>query len=942
MVKITRVRLRNFKSFRQADIPVADGFSAIVGANASGKSNIVDALMFVFGITSLKMLRAAKLTDLVNHSAPENYAKVEVELQDAERTYTISRTIDKQGRGVVKLDGKKRSLNEVSALLAEIGVRPTGYNIVTQGDVTRVIETGPKQRREIIEEIAGLREFEEKKHEAMRKLEAVDERVKNVDLVLREREAYLEELERERDAALNYNALTGELRAGRATLLGLRIAAHKNEREKLTKIMEGTEKDVKAKRAELDSLQGEEGRVEQKLAEINEKMIESAKNTYATLGRVVEEKRSAVRMCEHSIAGLKENLSGARTRIAALKEKRKALDAQVQARKGALEKGQAELGQVVAELKPFDEHIRKALGAAKKREAELKGQEEKLRGLRTELTAGRAVSEKLAIAGAELQKEMCLIDERLGALKGGRDSGIDAGIRRLGMLEKRLGRAEASINSALQEIEKLGSGVPSAVRDRIRRNLKSLLAFKAEMHDGIRSVSQMLGAHSPKQEAKKGIARRKELAKRLAENGSEAELAGAEAGEIVTEIGKIEDGLAAERAMAFAVEEQEAAAVLRERHAEIKNTITEHSTALQTAAVREKEICSEHSDAKKDAEEMSEKIRVEEAKLGVMGQELGTAQSELDRQAGTEKLLREEQQRLGTKAKNISEKRSAIGQEIERLQQGGNESRLEAARIETRLADMEQEREQYEGIQPLKGATARELEKRIPEVEREIKELGAVNMRAIEGFEEYRKEVVEVREKADRLEKERLAVLDMIDKIDVKKLSVFMQCFNEINKNFSRIYYEFFGGEGRLGLTDAEDPLAGGLAIEAKYSEGMMKNIDAMSGGEKSLTALAFLFAIQSYESAPFYIFDEADAALDMANSMKLARLIKDVSRQLQFISITHNSVVTKEADQLVGVALNKQRSSVVGLRLGTRIEDADKQLNPETEELGAGKGAAE
>ncbi|MBS3059052.1 MAG: hypothetical protein J4224_01360, partial [Candidatus Diapherotrites archaeon] len=84
-----------------------------------------------------------------------------------------------------------------------------------------------------------------------------------------------------------------------------------------------------------------------------------------------------------------------------------------------------------------------------------------------------------------------------------------------------------------------------------------------------------------------------------------------------------------------------------------------------------------------------------------------------------------------------------------------------------------------------------------------------------------------------------------------------------------------------------------------------------------------FLFAIQSFEAAPFYIFDEADAALDKENSLKLARMIKEVSKTSQFIAITHNDAIIKAADQIIGVALNQQKSSVIGLRLKERAATA-------------------
>ena len=186
----------------------------------------------------------------------------------------------------------------------------------------------------------------------------------------------------------------------------------------------------------------------------------------------------------------------------------------------------------------------------------------------------------------------------------------------------------------------------------------------------------------------------------------------------------------------------------------------------------------------------------------------------------------------------------------------------------------------------------------------------------LENFDSYKKEVEEVREKAMKLEEERKAVLEMIDKIEVKKLNVFMECFNHVSAKFSELYYNFFEGEGKLELGDSLNPLEGGLLIQAKYKEDTLKSIDAMSGGEKSLTALAFLFAIQSFEPAPFYIFDEVDAALDKENSVKVGRMIKSISGKSQFISISHNDSVINQADQIIGVALNRHKSSVIGLKL--------------------------
>ena len=123
------------------------------------------------------------------------------------------------------------------------------------------------------------------------------------------------------------------------------------------------------------------------------------------------------------------------------------------------------------------------------------------------------------------------------------------------------------------------------------------------------------------------------------------------------------------------------------------------------------------------------------------------------------------------------------------------------------------------------------------------------------------------------------------------------------------------GGTASLALENPLD-LESGLLIQANPAGKMLLNIDAMSGGEKTLTALAFLFAIQEYRPAPFYILDEVDAALDKENSKKIAELIKELSKKAQFIVITHNDTTIKYGDRVYGVTMERGESKILGLEM--------------------------
>jgi chromosome segregation protein len=140
-----------------------------------------------------------------------------------------------------------------------------------------------------------------------------------------------------------------------------------------------------------------------------------------------------------------------------------------------------------------------------------------------------------------------------------------------------------------------------------------------------------------------------------------------------------------------------------------------------------------------------------------------------------------------------------------------------------------------------------------------------------------------------------------------------------LSEYFSKYFRELYPEEGSFAgmkLEKPEDPLSSGLMLEAKPFGKPLKLIDLLSGGEKSLTALAFLFAIQEYNPSPFYILDEIDAALDKENSERVARMLKKFSTDIQFIIITHNSAIVKNSDQIVGVHMSKEGSSLIEVDL--------------------------
>lgn len=236
---------------------------------------------------------------------------------------------------------------------------------------------------------------------------------------------------------------------------------------------------------------------------------------------------------------------------------------------------------------------------------------------------------------------------------------------------------------------------------------------------------------------------------------------------------------------------------------------------------------------------------------------------------------------------------------------------------ETRLSDLKATLEQYSGVSTI-DATKSELEELANKSKAAMDSLGAVNLRAPELYEEKKRDIEEIKGRVSSLDTEKKAVFSMMDEIEGKKRAIFLSTFTAINDNFKRLFGYIFRGEGTMLLEQPSSPFESGLLVKVREEGGRDKYLDSMSGGEKSLLALIFIFAIQMYKAAPFYILDEADAALDKENSKKLADLLKQLAGagKTQFIVVTHNDTVLSNADIALGVTRTDDGSKIVGVQL--------------------------
>ncbi|MCK9298931.1 MAG: chromosome segregation protein SMC [Methanoculleus sp.] len=303
---ITQLEIDNFKSFaRKTKIPFFEGFTVVSGPNGSGKSNIIDSILFVLALSGARGLRAEKLTDLINVNSGKNTAEVTVTFSDGT---TIRRRIKRTATGYYSynyLNNRLCKQSDVIGFLAKIGIKPEGYNVVMQGDITRIMEMSDTERRKIIDEIAGVAEFDHKREQAFSELEVVRERLEREEILLNELVARLDALQHEREQAVEYRRWQDKLehlgqcrgaalvRKKEQEIGTLHDLAHDQQAA-----LERNAGEVEALAASIEEARGRQQAVDE---EINRK---SGPEYLELVGRL-EEARGAIKLGEKTIERLK-------------------------------------------------------------------------------------------------------------------------------------------------------------------------------------------------------------------------------------------------------------------------------------------------------------------------------------------------------------------------------------------------------------------------------------------------------------------------------------------------------------------------------------------------------------------------------------------------------------------------------------------------------------
>jgi len=312
--------------------------------------------------------------------------------------------------------------------------------------------------------------------------------------------------------------------------------------------------------------------------------------------------------------------------------------------------------------------------------------------------------------------------------------------------------------------------------------------------------------------------------------------------------------------------------------------------------------------------------------------ELNSLKEELKKQEENLKNKESKEKQFYNNFKNLSIKRNKLTEEIQKVEtsiikeqekakiigQRINSVSLGRAKITAEIEGLKKEFEEFRDAKIRRNINMDELKYEIRQYEKILNEMGNVNLKALEIYDQLEKEHQKLIEKADKLKLEKEDVIKMMQEIEARKKGSFMETFNAIASKFTSTFSELSTkGQAYLDLENKEEPLSEGLNIRVRIAGDKFLDIRSLSGGEKTLAALALIFAIQEYSPASFYFLDEVDAALDKKNSEMLSKLVKKYSSKAQYILISHNDSVITEANQIYGVSMQKDGiSKIISLKL--------------------------
>ena len=979
---LKEIKASGFKSFADTiDIELTNGISGIVGPNGSGKSNVVDAVRWVLGEQSVKQLRGeGAMSDVIFTGSKSrraaSFASVTLVFDNSDKYLNIEydevqikRTIYKTGENEYFINNTRARLKDILELFMDTGASKESFNIISQGDVANILSGKAEDRRVIFEEASGVLKYKKRKDEALRKLSKTHDNMARVDDIISELNTNMEPLKKQSEDAKIYLEKKEKLE-------NVEIALTVNDIEKYNYEYKYSKEKVSELTLSITKMLSENSSEQAKIETIKNNISKLNSELYLKQQELVKVSANAEKLSgEKAMISERSKYNSEDVKlhdnIISLKEKILKIESQISA-----------LNKEIESEKSNNKIIGEKLNNTEIKLSEIEKNKENLNSkLNQKLREITAQKHRKEVLMNSLENNSSLPYSVKNVLNNPKLTGIHGVLGKLLEFEEKYSEAlEVSLMSSVSHIVcDNEEDAKEAVRYLKNNNLGRATflpisvikprSIDSESYETIKSMNGFVDTASNlvKYDTKyrnivlsllgtiivvDNIDNANLISKKLKNRYKVVTMTG----EVVNIGGSITGGSLKKSSILSERYELENVIkdidVLDSEIKEIENKINEVDDNYTNLELEKNSII---ISVNSNSEILKNKYNV----LDDLINEKSTLMTELSNNQNivNNVITNEEEKILNEYYKEI-EKRDELNIEINQIHKKielenedliNNESSLKnnnqeynkaqeelksheikVNRLDVKIDNLlniltndysisyEKAKEKY--ILEIDSDEARSI---VSTLKREIKSLGDVNVGAIEEYDRVKERYEFLNKQKEDLTNAENVLLEIITEMDDIMKDKFSSTFNKIKEAFNETFRKLFnGGKAELKLTDPSNILETGIDIIALPPGKKLQHISLLSGGEKTLTAIALLFSILKVRPVPFCILDEVEAALDEVNVDNFGKYLKEFKGDTQFIIITHKKKTMEYADVLYGITM--QESGVSKL-VSVKLEELNK-----------------
>lgn len=856
-----------FKSFAEkTTINLSENTNVIVGPNGSGKSNIVDAISWVLGNQSPGSLRTNKMEDVIfagtEKLTEKGFAEVFLvfNLDDKDEInsdeVSIGRKLYRDGTSEYFMNGLNCRLLDIQEFLNDVGIGKQQHIIISQGQIAEILNAKPEDHRITIEEASGILPFKLKKDKALRRIESGEKEIKRAKDVLREIKKQIDPLRKQAEQARLHKELSDLLKENKTKL---NVFQYKNFNKKYEDI-----------RSQLDEVNN--------FITDFEKKLEEYKSDKSKLRKDFGENVS-----------IKSFLTEAITDVTKFNEEFKTIYQISSERQLSLERineqSNSELKRYKNQIFDNNNKISQLSKSVIDKKQIIKINSKKIKNLMIE------IDDLKSKQSASLEINEALLRSEINNLK----LDLESKSEYLNKYSENLNtwkKDDKTINKYLIKHDKYlqRKNLSSRSFNKVKINTEKVIKREVSYLDNVYSEA-LINKNNLESSLEEKLSLIKEY-----NSGNSFKKTLEEKEEVLTNKKAI-----LEDETSFMNEElissTEKIKFLTNENENISNKITELSNQNNTNAIKNyKNINRKASEAYKILSQLSEELSLRSKKL-----ENDYSDNDL------------EINKIEDSLENISKNLFTYKDKKSNLMVKESEYMSQRALFYSNLTNISGLNIEEINAFDVNNLSINELENSINKTEKDLDALGTVNYLASEDFESLNERYENISSNIEELNLTKKELLKYIGEIEEEIKFRIENSFNTISVNFEEVFEKLFpGGKGSLSLTNSDNLLESGIEINVQPRGKKVKKLSLLSGGERSLAAIAFLFSVFKSFPSPFYILDEVEAALDDANLHRMLNLLEFVKNDAQFIIVTHQQQTMQAGDVLYGVTMQPGSGSRV------------------------------